>query len=288
MTSPTLFIGVITHCKSQFGDSLSESGLAQSIAKELESAEFHNQLTLTEVRVNSENLFSGETAGLSERESLKAELAAEREWAKYLVRPDRRDAWVTRQKRFARFITRSPQHWSSANVVRLLNIELSHRDLWQAAIESESDWILILEDDAYCSSPRDFVQGIGALVNGPAREHEISFINLSTSFSSKTLGVKHLLKVSEDFRWQGTESRAIYSCIKPITNTVCAILYSRNYLQTLVSVWDSLPMYPVLPIDWKMNRAIMHMNSDPATELGQTLWVEPAPILQRSMHPVGK
>jgi GR25 family glycosyltransferase involved in LPS biosynthesis len=288
VTLPTLFIGVITHEKSQYSDSLSENGLAPSIAKELENAEFRNRMVVNEVRVNSENLFEGYAADLSERDSLKAELIAEKEWANYLVRPDRRDAWVTRQKRFARFATRSPKHWSSANVVRLLNIELSHRDLWQAGIESGSDWILIVEDDAYCSDPHDFVQGITALVNGPAHDHEVSFINLSTSFSSRTLGVKHLLKVSEDFKWEGPATRVIYSCVKPVTNTVCAILYSRNYLRTLVSVWDSLPMDPVLPIDWKMNRAIMYMHSDPATQLGQTLWVEPAPILQRSMHPVGK
>jgi GR25 family glycosyltransferase involved in LPS biosynthesis len=288
VTTPTLFIGVITHNKSQYSDSLSENGLAPSVAKELENAELHNRMVLSEVRVNSENLFEGNTADLSEKDSLKAELTVEKEWAQYLVRPDRRDAWVTRQKRFARFVTRSPKHWSSANVVRLLNIELSHRDLWQAGIESGSDWILIVEDDAYCSDPHDFVQGITALVNGPALDREVSFINLSTSFSSRTLGVKHLLKVSEDFKWEGPASRTIYFCSKPVTNTVCAILYSRNYLRTLVSVWDSLPMSPVLPIDWKMNRAIMHMQADPGIELGDTLWIEPAPILQRSMHPVGK
>ncbi len=286
MTTPTLFIGVITHKKSQYSDSQTEVGLAFAIAKEVESFAFSPRLELRGNLINSENLYEGGQSDLSERDSLEAELEMEREWADYLERPDKRNAWVTRQKRKARFLTRRPQHWSSANVVRLLNIELSHRDLWQAGLDSGADWILILEDDAYCSNPRDLVQGIAALVTNSVEGQGIAYINLSASFSSQILGVKHLLEVSTDLGWEGPEARVVYICAKPVTNTVCALLYSRNYLRTLVSVWDSLPMSPVLPIDWKMNRAIMRMQADPGIGLGETLWIEPAPILQRSMHPV--
>jgi GR25 family glycosyltransferase involved in LPS biosynthesis len=185
-----------------------------------------------------------------------------------------------------RYLTRNSKHWSATNVTRLLNIELSHRNLWQAGLDSGADWILILEDDAYCADASDLAEGLTALVSETGAEKRVTFVNLSASFTPKELGVSHLLKVSADLHWKGSDLRAVFTCARPVTNTVCALLYSRDYLQSLVSVWDSLPMSPVLPIDWKMNKAIMHMQVEPINDMGEALWIEPAPILQRSMHSV--
>jgi len=286
VTSPTIFIGLITHENSQYLDSQSETGLAQSLGRELSKPECRPNVVALRIQVISDNLFGDNTEGLSEKDSLRAELRVEREWARYLNRPDKRDAWLTRQKRKVRYLTRSPKYWSASHVTRLLNIEYSHRALWQEGLDSGADWILILEDDAHCSDPADLARGIAALVNVAMAGQKVSYINLSASFTSTQLGVKHLLKVSTTFKWQGLAQRVVFTCTKPVTNTVCALMYSRHYLYEFVPVWDSLPMSPVLPIDWKMNQAIMTMQADPRSDLGETLWIEPAPILQRSMHMV--
>ena len=43
-------------------------------------------------------------------------------------------------------------------------------------------------------------------------------------------------------------------------------------------------MTPVAPIDWKLNRALMELWRDGALGPSDCWWVEPGPIVQRSMH----
>jgi hypothetical protein len=76
----------------------------------------------------------------------------------------------------------------------------------------------------------------------------------------------------------------VYLASRPITNTVCAILYSREFLTTLVQELEALPMEPVLSIDWKLNVALMNLFESNKLDGFECWWVEPAPIKQMSMH----
>jgi len=72
---------------------------------------------------------------------------------------------------------------------------------------------------------------------------------------------------------------------RPITNTVCALVYRRDFLSLLLSSWAALPMEPILPIDWKMNKVLRSMVESGQLEESSALWVEPGPFIQRSLHP---
>ena len=84
-------------------------------------------------------------------------------------------------------------------------------------------------------------------------------------------------------RWQGALNRILFSASKPVTNTVCAILYHREFLSLLLTKLDELPLEPVVPIDWKLNVALMELFQEGAIRPGSCWVIEPAPVLQRSM-----
>lgn len=163
---------------------------------------------------------------------------------------------------------------------RLVNIELSHLDLLRRAVETESNWVLILEDDAGCTQIDDLAQGIIGIMQGTPTP---SFVNISRSFDLATLGIGHLLSPAADQSWKGNESRSLLACSVPATNTVCAILYRGDFARDLLVDLDKLPPEPVPPIDWKLNQALMALTETGKIGAGDCWWVEPAPILQRSM-----
>ena len=69
-----------------------------------------------------------------------------------------------------------------------------------------------------------------------------------------------------------------------MTNTVCAILYRAAFVRDLLAAMDALPMEPVVPIDWKLNLALMRMFDDGRLVAGDCWQVEPGPIDQLSMR----
>ena len=167
-------------------------------------------------------------------------------------------------------------------VRRLLNIELSHLDLMRRGLASGAAWVLILEDDALSPDLTDIATGLtGLMATSPAP----SFVNLSQSFTTAQLGIDHLLSPVAGAAWQGSLPREILQSGRPVTNTVCAILYSAQFLGELVMALDALPMEPVVPIDWKLNLALMNVFEAGAFPQGSCWLVEPAPIRQMSMEP---
>lgn len=162
---------------------------------------------------------------------------------------------------------------------RLLNIELSHLDLMRRGLDSGAPWVLILEDDGFVDNLSDLVEGLDGLMGGTA-----SYVNLSASFSPRELGIEHLLAPAS-VGWQGSHPRSVLAADRPVTNTVCAILYSAEFLALLVSAMDRLPMEPVVPIDWKLNTALMDLHAEGMAPPDTCLLVEPAPIAQMSMRP---
>jgi len=172
----------------------------------------------------------------------------------------------------------------NSSLNRLLNIELSHRSLWAAALESGAPWVLILEDDGWAEDVDDFAAGVVRLMGETPAP---AFVNLSHSFSPKQLHIEHLLRAGR-CSWRGGRPRAILESVRPVTNTVCAVLYSAEFLQHLVSAWDAQPLYPVVPIDWKMNRILMSFYEAGSFPSHGCWFVEPGPVIQGSMRAPGK
>lgn len=170
---------------------------------------------------------------------------------------------------------------------RLLNIELSHLDLLRRGVDEHARWIVVLEDDAEIEDVEELAHGLIGMATHDA--NTVSFVNLSASFPLNELGIKHLLSPWPKGAWKGGTPRRILEARKPITNTVCAIAYTREFAQQILEQWKTLPVDPVLPIDWKLNLALMHMSdtssrNHPAPAMKSCLIIEPAPIRQMSMR----
>jgi hypothetical protein len=163
---------------------------------------------------------------------------------------------------------------------RLFNIEYSHRHLMQSGLDSGADWVLIIEDDAASSDVADCADGIlGLTQDFPT----CGFANISESFDLAELGISHLLRPTGT-PWRGNVTRQVLTAERPVTNTVCAILYSRDFLLSLIEELDGLPMEPIVPIDWKVNIALRNLHAREAIPPLACLIVTPAPINQLSMR----
>jgi hypothetical protein len=280
VTSPNLFIGVVSYQRTQFPTSQGPEGLAAQLATELDS-HFGWQ---TQVEIITNDLdHSGVIADRrSVQQALTAELHAEARYSAFISRPQYLKNSLRLGARWAMRIKHAVNSPNPKLVSRLLNIEASHLFLMKGGLASGASHVLILEDDAFTTQIADLANGINGLMSSTSTA---AFVNLSESFSVEQLGVAHLLTKSTDTQWQGSDSREVFLASRPTTNTVCAILYSREFLTPLVTELEALPMEPVLSIDWKLNVALMNLYEANVIGNHDCWWVEPAPIKQMSMHP---
>ena len=276
------FIGVVSHEGSRFAISQSYEGLAEILR-----LQFLDAGATTAVQVNTRNLHDPEALPIDSavvQATLSAELHLQAQWAAYLRAGDRASVveGVRNVVRSTRRIVRRFRAPSPASVTRLVNIELSHLNLMRAGLESGAGWVLILEDDAFTPDPTDCAQGLlGLMRDCPTT---VDYVNVSQSFTNTQLGIEHLLNTAAALRWTGSVSRDVLSASRPVTNTVCAILYRREFLISLVDEMHELPMTPVVPIDWKLNIALMRLFESGRLRDGSCLLVDPAPIDQMSMR----
>ena len=127
----------------------------------------------------------------------------------------------------------------------------------------------------------DLTNGLVDLLQGAP--NNVQFINVSESFDVSELGIDHLLSAT-DIDWAGSATRRVVSASRPVTNTVCAIAYRASFAADLLREFSSMPMRPVVPIDWKLNKALMSMNASGALGPESCWWVIPGPIDQLSMR----
>lgn len=275
MPAPTLFVGVVSHEGSRFSVSQGPEGLAARLAADMAGAE---------VVVNTVNLLPQDSPLVTPRAlqaSLTAELRLDATWARFLGRSRGPRWWGVHGSRWVKRAWHRVRPPATNSLRRLLNIELSHLDLMRRGLESGAPWVLIVEDDGFTSDISDLS---GGLVDLMAAADPPGFVNLSESFTSAQLGIDHLLSASGT-SWAGAVDRSVLAASRPVTNTVCAILYSAPFLVRLVETMEALPMEPVVPIDWKLNLALMELFHAGSIPAGTCWLVEPAPITQMSMRP---
>ncbi len=294
MTS--LFIGVVSHENSRFAVSQGPVGLAALLVDPLSGRGIS-----TETVINTSDDHDPTALpidGAAVKRSLDATLRLEATWQSYLrAGSERSPARTTRDAalfglRWANQTARYVRPWHSADndqapgsklVRRLVNIELSHLSLLREGLARDPDWLLILEDDAATIDIDDCAAGLAGLM-GYRGDNPPQYVNVSQSFTPAQLGIAHLLWPIEDATWGGSAPRTLLSSSRPVTNTVCAILYRASFAGTLVQVMDALPMDPVVPIDWKLNAALMQLYRDGVLTAGDCWLVDPGPIDQLSMR----
>jgi len=280
VSAPTLFIGVVSYEGSRFAINQGESGLAQTLSRAIAGSE---------VQVLTQNLFdeAGGQVGTGDvQASLTTERDVERRWSAFLDRPEDISSVVKRTARKAKRVWQRAQPPSPRSVRRLFNIEMSHLELMRQGLDSRAPWILILEDDAWSSDIDDLALGLAQLMETTSPPESFGYANLSASFSPQELGIDHLLQQSQ-LTWNGTTRRDILLSSLPVTNTVCAILYSAEFLTDLLEAMNQLPTKPIVPIDWKLNCALMLLFDRGRVDDTTCVFVQPSPIKQLSMQSNG-
>jgi len=164
---------------------------------------------------------------------------------------------------------------SVESVLRLLNIDYSHLRLWRHALATGASAALVVEDDAQLVD-KHVGEFLAALL--PRIQERSVLLNCSRSIAIDDLGITEILReATTTLQFQEVQ---VTETDRAITNTVCANLYSREFLEELVAFIDRRGLVPVVPIDWRVNEFLLYH-----PEM-KTWWADPAPFVQGSMHEI--
>lgn len=278
-TAPKVFIGLVTHEQTRFSAATTESGLATSLKKALSESGFECQLSIESRDLAQEHGITFSTADI--KKSIQAELNLEAQWRSYL-NPNVSKLRITifmLLRKFYRSTKRKSDGIKMLN--RLANIELAHLGLMQLGLDSHADWILILEDDAQSSDSHTLASSLMEFMCLQSELSQPLYVNLSKSFTKKEL--KTTGSLTEVRGWNDGDTSRIFSSNKSFTNTMCAILYRRYFLQELLNTLNGIELKPVVPIDWKVNKGLIELFYEGKLKAGDCWSVEPGPIIQGSM-----
>jgi len=285
-----MFLGLVTHPSTRFRESSTPDGLLPTLTALLSDRGMTTTLAIHGTNDYDAGFLAIDRAQIAA--SIDAELDVESRWRTYVdpsvprwsLGPFMQVRRLYRRRKFLPSGRRAVRmdDAGARMVQRLVNIELAHLSLMRQAVACGSDWALIAEDDATCSDVAQLAEALDVFSEAQSMASQPKYVNVSRSFDHGRLRVGSLLSDRGAWGTAGDGVRVLTS-ERPITNTVCAVLYRTTFLEKLLAVMDSIPLSPVVPIDWKLNEAIMRMSA--AGELGPgDCWVvEPAPMIQSSM-----
>lgn len=284
-----LFIGLVTHPRTRFPQSSGPDGLALSVARTWE-AQGHR----VHVEIFDKDAWTPELLKIDQAEvasSITAELDAESRWrifqsprsSRAALRLFMRTRLAYRRRKFLpRGVNVDESHPGFRMVRRLVNIEIAHVTLLEQASLRGSDWALVIEDDA-TANPQQCAQTLLDLMQLVSAGQQPLYANVSRSFGEERLRVsKHLTDIG-GLPDADSETR-ILAADQPFTNTVCAVLYRGTFLPILVDALHEIPVSPVIPIDWKLNTALLNLDAENVFSPQDCWTLSPAPITQGSMH----
>ena len=282
--SGLVLTGLVTHPKTQFPEASGPTGLAGLLTQELTSLGWSTHLSIV-----GENLIDSSLLTLTQSSitnSVRREMNIEQDWNEFQHQRvgALKGRVLLRLRRIFRLAkmhmpTASARDSARRQILRLANIELAHLTLLQEGEGSEADWVLILEDDAINPDVPGFSRELDRHLRLWDGQAQPSYVNFSKSFSLERL--KHGRSFKHEGLW--SHDSHILSSTVPFTNTVCAVLYRREFLQELNRELKAIPLEPVVPIDWKINLALMSLSGKGLIAKGDCYTVDPAPILQGSM-----
>lgn len=286
--NPTVFLGLVTHRHTRFPQASDPDGLVHRVQHGLAERGMSASVVVHAADHHHESIVPLTNAEVIS--SIDAELDLEARWRTY-VSPDtpkaRLSAFMAARRAYRRLRLAPPWHRSAAATQagaamlrRLVNIELAHLHLLEQASNVQAGWALIVEDDATLEDHEGFAEALTAFIHQHADHSQPSYVNVSRSFSSERLDLSHHL--TPNGSW-APGVRILASDI-PLTNTVCAVLYRGAFLERLVPALQAIPVAPVLPIDWKLNAALLELSGNGAIQPGDCWILDPAPIIQGSMH----
>jgi len=266
-----LFIGLVTHPRTRFSDSHGADGLMAQLTGALEPLGISPT-----THIEDRDLAAG-MPDLSEddlAESRRHLLEVQRAWATYCER----GGTIIRLQQWLGALRGSIEPATASQARRLLNIELAHLELMSASLSAGAEFTLVVEDDADCSDVGSLARDLHEMLTRPSAPY---MSHVSTSFSPRELGIEGLVdSVEREWSNGGKELRLK----RPVTNTVCATVYRRDFLVDLHELWRAEPVLPVIPVDWRLNAFLMRMRVEALLPEGYSSLVYPSPIIQRSLH----
>ena len=286
--NPTIFLGLVTHRRTRFPLSATADGALPRLARSLTDRGADALLEIHDEDHHDEAVVP--LTQDSVRRSIDAELTLEERWRSYVDPSASRAALsALMAARRAYRITRLAPPWhrstgatarGAAMLRRLVNIELAHLHLLSQARATGARWVLIAEDDAHIEDIDAFSKALVAFIQARDPEPQPCYVNVSRSFENAALGLSaHLTPTGS---WSpGVDQQA---SDRPVTNTVCAVLYRGSFLDSLLPAMNAIPISPVLPIDWKLNAALLALHDAGSLGPGDCWFLDPAPIVQGSMH----
>jgi hypothetical protein len=169
-------------------------------------------------------------------------------------------------------------------LIRLRNISLGHLQLWNQALDSNADWVLILEDDATPLDLGNLARDLVGVVDHLSEDGDLGrkvYCDISLSFSTAQLGIN--ISSTQSF---ATGDQLLFSAPSPFTNTLCAVLMSRAFTDDLakaISQYMNSPQTGYLPIDWLVNRHFLRARKGKVS-IGKFFKLQPGLYVQGSLE----
>ncbi len=135
------------------------------------------------------------------------------------------------------------------SINRLHNISESHYELMHRALLSKCDFAIILEDDAIESASFPLKTLLESLTDIFSEDYP-NILSISESFNFQKLGISNLITGYSPLK--GGKHKVFYFRY-PVTNTVCAMVYTKTSLDFLIKGLTALRPYSLIPIDHKIN-----------------------------------
>lgn len=276
-----LFIGLVTHPRSRFNADGRATTRLTELGKMLRGQGFTVQ-TLISDRNDFDEMPQG--IGFATRiKSAWLQVETEKSWSQYLQAANGTkaiDGSPGRMFYLAMFIKRAISFLVSARPLeRLANIDSSHLRVLREGINSGADWILVIEDDGVAENISRVAENLAVLIPLIDSEKTDTLVNLSESISDAELGVDAIMARARQAHSFANGGKVV-QVSPPISNTVCANVYSRGFAARFAMGIEEQGIFPSIPIDWRLNRFLM----DPAATDIECFWIIPGMFIQGSMH----
>jgi hypothetical protein len=166
---------------------------------------------------------------------------------------------------------------------RLANIDLSHLRVLDQGIASGADWILVIEDDATYKDIQGVAEKIQTVISYLGDGERDLFVNFSKSIDTGELRVDRIIVNSQEALLL-KDGTSLLNVSPPISNTVCANMYSRVFAIKFAEFIRAEGTVPSIPIDWRLNKHILAAGQSSI----ECFWLLPGPFVQGSMHSVNE
>jgi hypothetical protein len=182
----------------------------------------------------------------------------DRDWHRYrLLQPHAllRDVVGFLKCSFIKYIIKRDElgePWKKNSAVEVM-VTAKHVRTWGNFLDSDADFLLCFEDDAVFKD--DSYQKVNELLKLLAENHRSKpcYIDLGGGCRLSDLIIEHLEEDQD-------ESYRYYS--KPVTNTACAYLMSRQLVAIFHTILTRRPWLRLMGIDWMMNSLFISMAND--------------------------